>query len=230
MRKFDLHTHTRYSDGTAGVREMVEAAETRKLEAIAITDHGPDTHVGVPPWAMKDLMKDIEEARGEAGIPVLAGIEANVVDGSGNIDIDEETVKRLDVVIFSIHKMGHLIDPEESAVEYVARMSRAIRRGGAMIIGHPLFYHQELSSYLKKEELEEFARTIAECGVAVELNMRYRVPDDEFLRLCAREGVKFSIGSDAHRPSEVGAIDWALSKLNRIGIKDEDVILHEILG
>ena len=228
--KFDLHTHTRYSDGTSEVREMVEAAEAMDLEAVAITDHGPDTHVGVPPWAMEQLLKDVEDAKKEAEIPVLAGIEANVVDGSGNVDVDKELMKKLDVVIFSIHKMGPLIEPYEAAVEYMSRMEKAVKKGGARIIGHPFFYHQALLEYLKREEQEEFARTLADCGVAVELNMRYRVPGEEFLRLCMREGVKLSIGSDAHRPSDVGRIDWALSMLNRVGAKSEDMVLHELIG
>lgn len=229
MIKFDFHTHTRHSDGNASVIEMVEAAESRGMAAVAITDHGPDTSVGVPPWEMESLLGEIEDARRDAGIRVLSGIEANVVDGAGNVDVDRRMIERLDFVIFSIHRIDDLIDPSEAAREYISRMTRAVRRGGASVIGHPFHYHQSLLPYLEREEVEEFVRTLSECGVAVELNMRYRAPDDGFLRLCLREGVKFSIGSDAHSAENVGRIDWALSALEKVGARREDMILDGFL-
>jgi len=229
MIKFDLHTHTRYSDGTSSVIEMVEAAEGAGLEAVAITDHGPNSSVGVPPWEMDALLGEINDAKKEAEICVLSGIEANVVDRNGNIDIDGEMMKRLEFVIFSIHRIDGVIDPYQAAREYLLRMERAVSKGGAHVIGHPFHYHQSLLPYLEKEDIEDFVKVLADCGVAVELNMRYRAPDEEFLRLCMKEGVKLSIGSDAHGPSDVGKIDWALSMLNKIGAKREDMVLDEVL-
>ena len=35
----DLHTHTKYSDGTDSVEELLINAENKKLEIISITDH-----------------------------------------------------------------------------------------------------------------------------------------------------------------------------------------------
>lgn len=35
----DLHTHTRYSDGTDSVAELLSNAESKKLNIISITDH-----------------------------------------------------------------------------------------------------------------------------------------------------------------------------------------------
>ena len=37
--KFDLHMHSRHSDGVSSVREMILAAKTKGLDVIAITDH-----------------------------------------------------------------------------------------------------------------------------------------------------------------------------------------------
>ena len=35
----DFHTHTIFSDGTATVREMIDAARSRGLSALGISDH-----------------------------------------------------------------------------------------------------------------------------------------------------------------------------------------------
>ena len=36
---FDLHLHTKYSDGTDGLIDFLKKAEENKLEIISITDH-----------------------------------------------------------------------------------------------------------------------------------------------------------------------------------------------
>ena len=35
----DMHIHTKYSDGTGTVKEVLQKAEEMKLEYISITDH-----------------------------------------------------------------------------------------------------------------------------------------------------------------------------------------------
>ena len=35
----DLHTHTKYSDGTDSIEEYLKKAEKQKLSCISITDH-----------------------------------------------------------------------------------------------------------------------------------------------------------------------------------------------
>jgi putative hydrolase len=227
--KFDFHVHTHYSDGTSEPLAMVEAAEARGLEAVALTDHGPELHVGIFREKLAAMLQDIELARGDAGIPVLAGIEANVVDGDGRVDVDEEFARKLDLFVVSIHSLGNLIDPAEVAREYLRRLTKAIEHRKVDVLGHPFFLHQSLLPYLSRDEIEGFVRLAANRGVAMELNVKYKAPDDDFLTLCLREGVKFSIGSDAHKLAEVGRIDWALAALKRVGAKREDLILDEFL-
>lgn len=66
MKHVDLHTHTRYSDGTSDPRQVVMDAALKGLEAIAITDH--------------DITSGIPEAQDEArefGIEVVPGVEVS---------------------------------------------------------------------------------------------------------------------------------------------------------
>jgi putative hydrolase len=160
---------------------------------------------------------------------VLAGIEANIVDENGRVDVEEDFAKKLDLLIVSIHTLGNLINPSDVAREYLRRFTIAMEKRKFDIVGHPFFFHQNLLPYLSREEIEDFVKLAASRGVAMELNEKYKAPSDEFLVLCLREGVKFSIGSDAHRPDQVGRIDWALSTLRRVGAKREDLILDNFL-
>ena len=51
----DLQMHTDYSDGENTVLEMAEAAESRGLEYIALTDHGPAIKVAEGPVIVEEL-------------------------------------------------------------------------------------------------------------------------------------------------------------------------------
>ena len=64
MKTADLHTHSRYSDGTNTPRQLVELAAAAGLSAIALTDH--DILDGLP---------EAETAAQELGIELVPGLE-----------------------------------------------------------------------------------------------------------------------------------------------------------
>lgn len=62
--RFDLHTHSCISDGTATPTEIVHAAANGKVKLLALTDH--DNIMGV---------KEAVDAGRECGVPVLPAVE-----------------------------------------------------------------------------------------------------------------------------------------------------------
>ncbi|MGL5088198.1 MAG: PHP domain-containing protein [Cetobacterium sp.] len=62
--RYDLHTHTTYSDGTFSVEELLKRAKYVGLTGISITDH--DTMEGVP--EAREIAKDL-------GLDFISGIE-----------------------------------------------------------------------------------------------------------------------------------------------------------
>ena len=230
LPKFDFHVHTSYSDGEGTAAVMVEAAEARGLEAVAITDHGPELSVGISPHNIEPMLSDVELARRDASIPVLRGIEANIIDPTGAIDIDERMFGRFDLLLVGLHTLRSPIqDPVALARVYLTSLVNAMSKTRIDIVAHPFHLHGNLARYLTREEILEFMKLAAERGVAIELNSKYHSPDDDFLRACLREGVKLSIGTDAHTPGEVGRIDWALATLRRVGAGESDLILKRFL-
>ncbi|MFP4104598.1 MAG: PHP domain-containing protein [Phycisphaerae bacterium] len=78
QRRFvDLHTHTTASDGRYEPEELIRAADTRELLAIAVTDH--DTTAG--------LQRARAEARRHPELLLIAGIEISAVFPDGTLHI-----------------------------------------------------------------------------------------------------------------------------------------------
>jgi putative hydrolase len=229
MRKFNFHTHTLYSDGECLASGIAEAAEASGLAAVAITDHGPELSVGISPGKIPMMLQDIETAREDANIPVLAGMEANVLNVSGAIDLDEEIIKKLDILVIGLHTLGGAPTQEELAKNYLLAIMNAMGRQRVDVVAHPFRLHSYLAPHLSLEEIDEFVKLAAEKGIAIEINSKYRVPDGELLRACLREGVKLSIGTDAHTAAEVGMVDWQMAMLKRIGARQEDLVLNKFV-
>jgi len=76
----ELHTHTRFTDGSHTVEEVVAAAETHGCNVVAITDHGDGNLKG----ATSEYLEAIRAARAaHPAVAVIAGLEWNVPPGKG---------------------------------------------------------------------------------------------------------------------------------------------------
>ena len=88
----DLHCHTVASTHAySTVTELARAAAEQRLLAIACTDHGPGAPDAPHLWHfgnMDVLPPSIE------GVRVLHGMEANVMDFSGRLDLPEDGFSR----------------------------------------------------------------------------------------------------------------------------------------
>lgn len=121
MAGIDLHTHTRYSDGTFTPEELVALARERGLEAIAVTDH--DTVDGLPQAA---------EAGARLGVEVVPGLELSTVhQGQG------------------VHVLCYFADPEHPALRAELQRLREdrYRRGERMVaklreLGYPISFER----------------------------------------------------------------------------------------
>ncbi|MEM3171417.1 MAG: hypothetical protein QXL58_03470, partial [Candidatus Hadarchaeales archaeon] len=189
----------------------------------AITDHGPGLSVGAEAPKFLQLAEEVRRMREESGFRILAGVESNI-SPNGVLDLDGEILKKLDLVTAGVHYLNSK-DCRTQAMEYLKAVREALRSRSFRILVHPLYYNKSLLPWIPREDMEEFVEELAGAEVAVELNSKYRTPDKEFLQECLRKGVKLSIGTDAHHLGEVGAVEWQLSVLRKLGVKREDLIL-----
>ena len=97
----DLHTHTIVSGHAySTMNEMITAAKEKGIAMYGITEHGP-----MMPGSCHNMyfsnLKIID--RKAYGLDLLLGVELNILDEKGTVDLDERTLKAMDVTIASLH-------------------------------------------------------------------------------------------------------------------------------
>ena len=100
----DTHTHTIISGhGFSTLSENTAAARGKGMYGICLTEHGPCTPSGPPDFIphSQQMLPDFIN-----GVRVYRGIEANIIDYSGKIDIPAEYLAPCEFVIASFHSFA----------------------------------------------------------------------------------------------------------------------------
>lgn len=203
--RIDTHVHTIASGHAYSVlSDYVKVAVDKGIELFALTDHGPEMPGGPH---LYHLGNQTEIPKVIKGVEILRGVEANIMDYDGEIDIPNYILKRLDIVLASLHPP--CIEPG-SVEENTAALTNAIKSGKIDIIGHPGNPAFEINIY----EVVECAK---KHRVALELNSgsfqgsRVNSWDNcvNIAKACKEVGTFVTTGSDSHvhyRLGEFGKI------------------------
>jgi DNA polymerase (family 10) len=218
----DLQSHTNVTDGAASIEEMAEAAHDRGRQFYAITDHSKRVTMagGLDEDGLRRHADNIREVAGKYDdMWLMAGVEVDILK-DGKLDLDEDVLAEMDWVIASIHYDMNL--DEEKMTE---RLISAISSGVVHAIAHPL------NRLIGKREGIRFDldRVLAACvehDVRMEINAqpdRLDLPDTYCKR--AREaGVGFTIGTDAHKPSDLDFLPLGAYVARRGWLTRDDVL------
>ncbi len=98
----DMHTHSIASGhGTScTISDMAKQAAARGIRLLGITDHGPATLAAGTPSYFRSLTFS---PRKRFGIELLYGVELNILDAEGHLDLNDELLTKLDYAIASMH-------------------------------------------------------------------------------------------------------------------------------
>ncbi len=220
--KLDTHTHT-VASGHAycTLNEMVKAASVKGLELMATTDHAPQMPGGAHLYHFYNLRvipKYID------GVRVLKGVEANIIDFKGSIDMPTEVLSELDLVIASFH--GPCLEPS-NIVDTTDSLIKVMDNPHVNIIGHPedRRYAFDIKSVVS---VAKESSTLLEVNNSSLLPTTFREGSREgiikILEECGKQDVKVVLGSDAHHTSSVGRFSEALKVIKDIGFSKELII------
>lgn len=215
----DLHCHTLASSHAySTVTELASAAAQRDLLAIACTDHGIGTQDSPHIWHFTnmDILPPFIH-----GVRVFRGVEANVLDSDGKIDMPDHVLKKMEIVVASMHAS---VMPSSSIEECTQAWLAVACNPHVDIIGHsgtPAFM------YDLDRVLPEFARN----GKAVEINestFHVRASSAPVCRqiaeACKRYRVPVVLNSDAHFHEAVGLAPQSTAMLRGIGFPPELIV------
>ena len=197
----DLHMHTIATDGKATLLEMAEAAAALGYQYIAITDHSKALAMsnGLDEKRVVEFAREVRDLN-RAGLPlhVFSGLECDILR-DGAMDISEDALAELDLVIGSVHSYFNL-----EAAEMSDRLLRALDSPNIRILGHGtgrMLLQRDSYPF----DFDRVARKAAERRIFLEINAspeRLDLPSN-LVRAAWRHGCRFTISTDAHRPSHL---------------------------
>lgn len=235
----DYHIHSRYSDGRATLRQLAEAAQMMGLEAIAITDHGPNAiGTGVKKAStFLDVKREAQEiAKDFPGLKIQIGAEANVIGLNGEIDVPKEVYEELDWLLVGLHPYVKPKDIKTGWKYFVGNQLHTMSEGQRQkaidtntqilieaIERHPvdIVAHPGLGIPV---DLEKLAQVCIENNTAYEINTGHRYQHMMDIVRVGKMGVKFVVNSDAHFTDTVGDLQYGLAILEQAKIPPEQVI------
>lgn len=220
----DVHTHTIASGHAfSTMQEMAQAAAEKGLQLLGITEHAP----GIPGTCAPIYFKNLRcVPRQMYGVELMLGVELNILNYQGDIDMEEELLSRLDLRIAGIHSLCYAPGTTD---ENTTAMIGAIRNPWVDIISHPgdgtASLHFEPIVLAAKEH-----HTLLEINNSSLNPIRQKVAardnNLEILRLCKRYETPVILGSDAHISFDIANYDH-LHELLRLTEFPEALIMND---
>ena len=219
----DMHTHSIASGhGTeCTITNMARAAAEKGLRLLGITDHGPGTLAAGTSSYFRSLTYSPKK---HFGVDLLYGIELNILDFDGTIDMDEAVLQRLDLAIASLHMP--CIKPGTKK-ENTQAFLKVMENPYVDIIGHP-------GDPRYAVDYRELFRMAKETGTLLEINNASLTPGGfregsrenikKILLMSMEEGQPVVLGSDAHFYRNVGDFSYAEDLLKELQFPEELIL------
>jgi DNA polymerase (family 10) len=221
--QMELHTHSTWSDGKAGILEMAEAAMARGYKALAVTDHSTSLGIanGLTAARLRKKKKEMDEVQEKLGdnILLLHGTEMEI-KADGTLDYAYDVLAELDIVIASLH-----VSMRQPRQQVTARMLNAINNPHVDIIAHPtnrLIPHRGGADL----DMDAILEAAAQTDTALEINANPRRLDltDIYARRAVEMGIKLTINTDAHAPAQMDYMNYGVATARRGWVQAENVI------
>lgn len=219
----DLHVHTIASGHAfSTIDEVAKAASEKGLKVIAITDHGPAMPGGAHEYYFWNLRTVPNELY---GVRILKGVEANIVDTSGKLDLDEEILKMLDLVIVALHPyIGY---EGITASDNTKTLLKVFENPYVNILAHP-------GNPLFPFDYEKVIDKALRCKVLLEINNSSKQIRTGSFKNCIKiasilnEKKAYTVlSSDAHYKTEVGNLSDALSIATKGGLTEDKILNYD---
>lgn len=223
MNFFDIHTHSISSGhGTScTITDMAKAAASRNLSLLGISDHGPATPCAGTASYFRSLAMAPQR---RCGVELRYGVELNILDDNGRVDLEDEIIKNLDYAIVSIHPKNFRPGSLQSNT---SAYCNALKHPKVLLIGHcddpryPVDY-EELAKAAEFYHVyfEINNSSLSPNGYRGDVRPNYR----RMLEVCCKRKLPVVLSSDSHGKEGVGDFRYAEEFLREEGIGEEMIV------
>ena len=240
---FDIHTHTIYSHGKGTIADNAAQAAKLGLERLGISDHGPGSmSYGIDMKRIPQMRQDIDEcSRLYPDLKIELGVEANIINISGALDITREEQALFDYIIAGYHYsylgekplrgigvvIGGWLHERGITSSVHARnyntdfMVNTILANRIDIVSHP----GDKAAF----DIAQIAKACEQTGTIMEINRHHNGLSVEGLRIAMDYDVKFIMSSDAHKPEDVGNVELAWKRVEETGLDPRRIVNYREL-
>ncbi len=218
----DAHVHSKYSDGTASLEEIISKAEKLGIFWVAICDHSQGLKVagGVSIEDLFKKKKHIEELNKRFDkVKLIFGAEVDILS-DGTLDYPDEILAEIDFVIAAIHTGFQ--QPEEQITN---RIISALKHPLVHAVAHPTgrVIGEREPYAVNMTKILELA---AKYGKALEINAYYKRLDlnDINSKAAKEKGVPLIIGTDAHFIDQMEYIPLGVAVARRGWCERKDIL------
>jgi DNA polymerase (family 10) len=216
-----VHCHTVWSDGRHSVVEMTRAADAMGLGYLTITDHSKSATYahGLDTDRLRRQWDEIARVQEQVAVRLLRGTESDILR-DGSLDFPDSVLRRLDVIIASVHNR-HGLDADQMT----HRLVRAARHPLCKIWGHPLGRYV-LCRPPFACHMDQVLDAIAESRAIIEVNGDPHRLDlaPPHIRAAKRRGIRFVVSADAHSTTGIRNLRWGVDLARRGWLTRDDVL------
>ncbi|MDD5599187.1 MAG: PHP domain-containing protein [Victivallaceae bacterium] len=248
---FDNHIHTIYSghsDPMMTVGNIIKYSEQAQLTQIAITEHSFDWHLG-PRGNLELIQKEL--AAVETDIRVLVGMEIDPdMKNWGRLNFEDFNKDELFPVLVGFHGYPGMDKGWFEKVHFTRRdknriynrwsnmLEKLIENPKVDVLAHPgrlIMQNRIIDEFSGNilRNFERFAAAARQYDVAFEINetLLNSIPTEKLwksyrnvLEVMLANGVKLSVGSDAHSPDKIGRFNRVLEFIQPFNINSFDFL------
>lgn len=216
----DMHNHT-ISSGHAysTIQEIAKEANNKGMKYVGITDHGPSLQGAASIWHIGNLRVVPTTIH---GVEILKGVEANIINEEGDIDVPEEFLLHLDIVLAGLHEGPIASMEKEKNTNTILNVMDNKYIDIIVHLGNPNFPIDIESVVLKAKEKNK----LIEINNSSLHTSRSGSEENclEIALMCKKYNVPMIFNSDSHISFDVGRFDEIFKLLDGADIPEELII------
>jgi len=215
----DLHVHTVASGHAfSTVHEIAKEASRKGLRAFAVTDHGPAMPGGPHRYHFGNLSVLPREIR---GIEIIRGVELNILNEDGEVDLPPEYLSLLDLAWAGLHALCFDGSGPES---YTRAVLNALENPYIDGIVHPGNPDYPLDAEAVTRQAKKFNKLLEINNSSFHVRHGSLEPCRRFASLAAEHEVMVAVNSDSHFAADIGRCEKAAEVLAETGLATEMVV------